>query len=190
MPALVGELIYRALHYLRVHYWNPTRQWPAGTLHHLHYDMRLLALNGLRVDAQFETLRPLGPADWFGRNGAALDLYYYRVGLIVALWEGRVTSFEVILDPERCPDRSGHAFAPGRITLMNLTDRRHDLSRTSTEFELLELLGKPAETKPVLDQRVHTFIAGGNSIETSHDRTTGRLVRIEFAEAAGDTAPS
>jgi hypothetical protein len=186
----IGQLVYRLVDRFRVRYWNPTRDWPATALSQLSYDMRHCALNGFRVDARFEVLRPLGSADWFSRSGPSLDLYYYRLGLIVGLWDKQVTSFEVIVDPKQCPDRAAHSFAPGRVTLVTLTERRRDLTRTTTEAEVLDLLGAPAETGPVLDQRVHTFIAAGNFIDTYHDPSTGRLVRIEFAEARRDSAPA
>jgi hypothetical protein len=105
-------------------------------------------------------------------------------------WQGEITSFEVILDPKLCPDRDWHPSTPGRLTILTPAELRRDLSRTTSEQEVLGLLGIPFETGPVIGQRVHTFITAGNFIDTYHDPDTGRLVRIELSEARQESAPA
>jgi hypothetical protein len=46
---------------------------------------------------------------------------------------------------------------------------------------LIELFGLPFETGPVVDDRVHTFIVGGNSINTYHAQESGRFVEVTLA---------
>jgi hypothetical protein len=190
MADLLGRLLFRAVDHLRVRYWNPTREWPASSITQLSYDMRRRALCGVPVDAHFEALRTFGLADWFSRHEEGLDLYYYRLGLIVGLFQDQITSFEVILDPQLCPDRDWHPLKPGRLTILTPAELRRDLSRTTSEQEILGLLGAPFETGPVIGQRVHTFITAGNFIDTYHDPDTGRLVRVELSEARQESAPA
>jgi hypothetical protein len=137
-----------------------------------------------------EALRTFGLADWFSRHGEGLDLYYYRLGLIVGLWQDEITSFEVILDPQLCPDRDWHPFTPAGLTILTPAELRRDLSRTTSEQEILGLLGAPFETGPVVGQRVHAFITAGNFIDTYHDPDTGRLVRVELRKARQESAPA
>jgi hypothetical protein len=190
MTDLLGRLLFRAVDHFRVRYRSPTRSWPPGFLRHLSFDMRDRALSGVPLDARLDTLKSFGPADWFRGDEESLELYYYRLGLIVSLWHGDIVSFEILLDPELCPDRSWHPFVAGRLTLLTPAELRRDLTRTTNEREVLGLLGVPTETGPVLGQRVHTFITAGNFIDTYHDPETGRLVRIELSEAGPDSAPA
>ncbi len=190
MADVLGRLLFRAVDRLRVRYWNPTRAWPLGSVTQLSYDMRRRALCGVSVDAHLEALRTFGLADWFSRHEEVLHLYYYRLGLVVGLWQDEITSFEVILDPQLCPDLDWHPFTPGRLTIVTPAELRRDLSRTTSEQETLGLLGAPSETGPVMGQRVHTFITAGNSIDTCHDPDTGRLVRVELSEASQGSAPA
>jgi hypothetical protein len=190
MADLIGRLLFRAVDHFRVRYWNPTRDWPASSISQLSYDMRERGSCGVAVDARLEALKSFGAADWFSRYGEGLDLYYYRLGLVVGLWRDHITSFEVILDPQLCPDYAWHAFAPGRLKICTLENVRRDLTRTTGEGEVLTLLGVPSETGPVLNQRVHTFITAENFIHTYHHPDTGRLVRIELSEARRESAPA
>jgi hypothetical protein len=189
MAELLAHLLFRAMDRLWVRYWTPTRHWPAGSVTRLSYDLRHRALCGVPIDAHLEALRSFGPADWFSRHGEGLDLYYYRFGLVVGLWQGHITSFEVILDPHANPE-PWHSFTPGRLTILTLADLRRDLTRTTGQQEVLALLGRPFKTGPVAGQRVHTFITAGNFIDTYHDPNTGRLVRIELSEARQESSPA
>ena len=179
----IGRLIYGAVDRIRVRLGNPTRRWATSAVTSLLYDMQFQSLNGVRVDVELQALRPFGRADWF-ITLAGLDLYYYRLGLIVGMFEGRVTSFEVILDPDKCPDHAGHPFAPGRVTVRTPSGQTRDFTRSTGQHEVLQFLGTPTETGPVIGQTVHTFIETGNFIDTYHEPNTGRLVRVEFCEAA------
>lgn len=102
MADLIWSLLFRAVDHVRGRYWNPTRDWPANWMGQLSYDMRHRGLCGVPVDACLEALKSFGRADWFRRHGEVLDLYYYRLGLVVGLWQEHVTSFELILDPQLC----------------------------------------------------------------------------------------
>jgi hypothetical protein len=190
MADFVARALFRALGRLKTRYRSPTRSWPPTAVPHLFYDMGTRALCGVPVDAPLEALKCFGPADWFYGNNEDLDLYYYQLGLIVGLWQGEIVSFEVLLHPELCPGRAWHPFAAGRLTLCSAADVQRDPTGTTSEREVLSLLGAPAETGPIQGQRVHSFIVAGNFIDTYHDPESGRLVRIELGEAGPWSTPA
>jgi hypothetical protein len=142
------------------------------------------------LDAPLEALKSFGPADWFDGDNEDLGLYYYQLGLIVGLWQGEIVSFEVLLDPRLCPDRAWHPFAAGRLTMRSTAELPRDFTATTSEREVLSLLGAPSETGPIQGQRVHTFIVAGNFIDTYHDPESRRLVRIELGKSRPESTPA
>jgi len=174
-------------------FFNPTRNWPPGSVSSLSFNMARHELNGVAVEAPFENARAFGPADHVDRL-AGIDIRYYGLGLEIGSWEGVITHFRLVMDPASRRTRWEQRCRPATLMLSSGAGFSR-LSRDTSENDVIRLFGATFETGPVGDDRVHTFITGGNYIDTYHDPTTGRLVEIDLgltndaATAASSSAP-
>ena len=170
----------RAVDKVRGRYRGPTWDWPPGTVTRLSYDMRDRALNGVPLGAPLEQLRPLGPAGWSDRDGSEIKLYYYRLGLFVRVEAGRIRTIEVVFDAANTWEHAWHPLAEGRVAVRNAEGRWGDLTRSTTEEEVVALLGAPVSSHDYDDERTYEFIGAGHEISVKRDTRTGGLIHFEI----------
>jgi hypothetical protein len=108
----------------------------------------------------------------------------------VECYEECIVEFRVIMDPASRGSREHRKFKPAQLSLKGLDGSLHILSRETTEQAVMALFGRPDESGPVGEDRVHTFILGGNFIDTYHSPVSGRLMELTLSLAAEDATIS
>ena len=178
---------YSAVNKVRARYRGPTWDWPPGAITRASYDLRNRSLNGIPLGAPLDHLKPFGPAAWYMGHHFR-EFYYYRLGLIIQHTSDGFCGFEIVLGPTNHPSYDWHPFADGtRLALATATGKWVEITRATTEGELVSLLGAPIDGDPVADHPMNTFKASGHIIESIHDAQTGRLLVLTFSEAADDS---
>ena len=160
---------------------NPSRNWPPRRASRLTYDMSDQSLNGVRLEGPILEASVFGPADFIFGDRSLFDLIYYDLGLEIGFMDQKISDFRVFMEPVR---RLNYTHKPAEFALKTPDGLSHVLSGTTHENTMIRLLGKPDETGPVAEYRMHTFITGRNLILSSHDPDSGRLIDLILGKAA------
>jgi hypothetical protein len=163
---------------------NPTRRWPPCSVSELTFELAAHRLCGVPIGASLAEARVFGPADRLVGVPPEYGLLYYKLGLEVDRFEGRIVNFRIVMDPASRALYWERRCTPARLLLRMLDGSRHVLSRETSEASLLELFGRPLETGPVGGDRVHSFRVDGNFIDSYHATDSGRLVELTLCLAA------
>jgi len=153
---------------------NPSKEWPPCSVAELTFELGAHTLCGVPTEAPLSEARVFGPADRLVGD----NLLYYKLGLEVECTAARIVGFRVVLDPASRSSYWERRCRPARLQLRMLDGSRHLLSRETSEVFVLALFGRPLETGPVGNDRVHTFRVGGNMVDSYHEPESGRLVEL------------
>jgi hypothetical protein len=168
----------------RHHFMNPTRRWSPSSVTELTFELARHSLCGVPINAPLDDACLFGPADRLLGVSPGYDLLYYKLGLQVDQFADEIASFRVLVDPGSRPHYWERRCVPARLQVEMLDGSQYVLSRETTEASILGLFGPPLETGPIGDDRVHTFRAGGNLIDSYHESESGRLVELTICLAA------
>jgi len=176
-------MLQQLIEWANVAFSNPTRGWPPCTMRALEYDLRSRSMNGIQVESASDQARSFGPADWFSGKEEDLHLDYRRLGLQVELFDGVITSFRVVMQPDVRHTPRDRRFRPAELNLIDVHGKTVKLNGLTTNRDLADALGQPIETDRVGADRWHAFRVGGNLIESYHDLRSGMLLEIVFGLA-------
>lgn len=162
---------------------NPTAIWPQVGQLELIYDLRLMAINGYRLNSRLELAEPFGKCAYTKRLGKEyLDLFYPDSGLILQFASNELMAITAIVSRDSF-HVSADQMGVGKMSMIDITGRAHSLNERTTLKDLVPFLGKPIESGKVGNDMVHTFILNKNSIDAYHHPVTGQLLHVEIGES-------
>lgn len=157
---------------------NPTRDFPAARVARAVVSVDAAAARSLHPEMPLRELAPLGPADWHSGPAGFRRLYYYTLGTMIQLAEGRVGTIEVLMDPSQHPFGVAHEFQPGVLELQHGGRRVALFDATTSESQVTSAFGAADYTEQVDGRRVLGFTIGAIALDAELDAGTRRLIAI------------
>jgi hypothetical protein len=138
---------------------DPTEDWPPAPTVPLEYDFDKNTLCGVKIGSPVEDFRKLGRAQDTPKARKSAALYYYSLGFYLDLEGGRAMDFSFFFTDDWSDPANGPKPFKGKC---RIAGREVRLDANTTEQQLVEWLGQPADRDPDDESITLRFQRPGN----------------------------